>query len=217
MTGDELITLTRELLRDEVSPYLWSNETILRYLQEAEREMCKRTHVILSTSLTAAVTAGTKTVVLPANVIQVLAARISGETRPMRQMRAEHFEAHDQTVSTGTPRFYTMGLGNKRLTLYPEPDANVTVEYLAAIYPSSQFDESSDPGIPEEHHHALGSYAAYRCLRTKDPDGEELQEHQAYRAEWELYLRDLKRELFTYRVGDKAAINLWTQGYNYGR
>lgn len=217
MTGDELITLTRELIRDEVSPFLWSNETILRYLQEAEREMCKKTHVLLDTTLTVDITTGTKTVVLPQNILQVLAARVQGEDFPLRQSRATHFETHLNERTTGTPRCFTMGLGNKRMSVYPEPDADITVEYLAAIYPANQFTDTSSPAVPAEHHHILGSYAAYRCLRTKDPDGEELQEHMVYRQEWGEYLRDMKRDLFVYRIGDKAAINDWTQGFNYGQ
>lgn len=217
MTGDELVTLTRELIRDEVAPFLWSTETIIRYLQEAEREMCKRTHVLLSTSLSVTFATGVNTATLPANVLQVLSAKVNGETQSLHRARAQHFPMYQNSTTTGTPRCYTTGMGSRRMVVHPVPDADVDVDYVAAIFPLIQFEESDSPSVPEERHHILGSYAAYRCLRTKDPDGEELQEHMVYKQEWEIYLRDMNRELSVYRIGEKAAINQWTRGFNYGQ
>jgi hypothetical protein len=50
MTARELINLARDRFDDEAEPYRWSDNTLLAHLNEAEREACRRAHLIIDKS-----------------------------------------------------------------------------------------------------------------------------------------------------------------------
>ena len=213
MTGDELISDVRSLIQDEVAPYLWADEAILKLLRDAERTMCKQTHVLINTEVPLDVEADTATYTLDRRILRVYASRVAGSRQALGRLRGAAYGVHIMDT-LGTPRHFTTNLGDKRVSFYPVPDAEYTIEMLCAVMPGTPVSEDTDSEIPEEHQHALVDYAAYRCLIIPDEDGESTAAAETYKESWLKYLRDLKRELYRYRTGDKLVLTHWTGTYN---
>ncbi len=216
MNGTALTLIARDLIKDEVAPYLWSDATILRYLRKAEREMCKRTHVLIDAAVTFNATAGLPpTYTLGANVLRVYAVRVAANKYPLGRLRGQAYGIHMQDT-LGEPTVFSTNLSGKNITLYPAPDATYPMEAICAIMPSAAVSAGTNSKLPDEHQEELAGYAAYRCLITNDVDGEQVGTANEYKDAWYEYLRDLKRELYRYRTGDKLVMQNWTGGYNGG-
>lgn len=216
MTGIELIAVVRDLIKDEVSPYLWSDEAILRYLRKAEREMCEKTHVLIDPAVTfSATNTSPPTFTLDDTVLRVYAVRVVANAYPLNKLRSRAYGIHMQDTE-GEPTVWSTDLGHKKVTLYPVPDTTYPMEAICAVNPTDPVAMGVDSELPPEHHEELANYAAYRCLITNDVDGERVGTATEYRDLWGVYLRDLKRDIYRYRTGDKLVMQNWTGGYNGG-
>jgi hypothetical protein len=47
MTVDELRTLFRNRTQDTAKPYLWSDEEVFEYMDDAQNEACRRAHLLV--------------------------------------------------------------------------------------------------------------------------------------------------------------------------
>jgi hypothetical protein len=216
MNSTELTEIVRSYIKDEVSPYLWSDAEILRYLRKAEREMCEKTHVLIDAAITFDATAGLPpTYELDSNVLRVYAVRVAANYRPLDRLRGQAYNMQYQDT-TGEPTTWSTFLGDRLITLYPAPDETYAMEAICAVMPATPIGPTTDSSIPEEHQDELANYAAYRCLATNDVDGEQVGTAAVYEDLWGVYLRDLKREIYRYRTGDKLVLVNWTGARNGG-
>lgn len=213
MNGDELISDVRVLVQDATEPYLWTEDTILKFLREAETLMCKGTHVLVAPDIALDVTAEVSTRTIDARILRVYAARIAGSNRALGRLRGAAYSVA-MLDTLATPRHFTTNLGDRYITLYPVPDVAYTLELICAVLPSDPVDYDTDSEIPEEHQTALVDYAAYRCLIIPDEDGESLVNADIYKERWGKYVRDLKRDIYRYRTGDSLVLTHWTGNYN---
>ena len=81
MDGATFIRRFREETADEAQPYLWSDALILRYLDEAQTEFCRRTEGIedsVSRVCSVAVPAGASAVALNPKIRKVRSAHLVG-------------------------------------------------------------------------------------------------------------------------------------------
>jgi len=216
MTGNDLIEIVRDLIKDEKAPYLWSDATILRYLQKGEREMCERTHVLIDPAVAFTATVTTPpTFTLADNVLRVYAVRVAANSTPLSRLRSTAYGIHMQDT-VGEPKTFSTDLGHKKVTLYPAPDVEYAMEGICAITPDNPVTSGVDSELPPEHHEELAGYAAYRCLITNDVDGERVGTANEFRDNWGEYLRDLKRDIYRFRTGDKLVLQNWTGARNGG-
>lgn len=209
MDGEELIAEVRTQIKDTVSPYLFSDETILRHLQEAERRMCRDTHVLVSTTETQALSASTPTYTLGDHILRVYASRIQGETKPLNRLRGAAYGLH-LSATEDTPTLFSTNVGHKKITFYPVPDTTMTAELICAVMPTTAVAKGVQSSIPDEHQNALIDYASYRCLVTNDADGEQVGTAREFQDAWGEYIRDLKRDIYRYRTDDKLVLQNWT-------
>lgn len=213
MTGQELLELARVYLSDDTTPYLWSDELILRHLNEAQKVFCEKTHALLDIAVTVSATASTATYNLPQNVLRVYAARISGDNTQLARTRGEAY-AMSMLDTLSEPRYFSTSVGDRKLTLYPVPDGTYSIELICAIRPSTVLTEDNSPSIAEEYHENLVDFACYKCLITNDVDGNNTGTAMEFRARWEDFIRDTKRDIYRYRTGDKLVVQNWTWGRN---
>jgi hypothetical protein len=185
---------------------LFSDTVILQYLNDAQRILAERTHCLLDeATYTVTTAAGTRSYTLPDTVLSVVAAKIDGETDPLVRgflhPLNNFFGAH-QSV----PKQFTMTGGPHKISFNPTPDAVYTVRLVCAVKPAEAFGANDDPVVPESTHTALTYYAASLCLLHNDVDGLNVASSESLSSQFNLTVRDLKREVYSQRVGPDANV-----------
>lgn len=207
MNGYELISAVRREIKDDVKPYLWTDDTILSFLQNAELEFCRETHVLIESNITFDTIVGEAVYAMPSNVLHVYDVfdTTTGTvlTNTRGRMLAPNFSGE------GKPSRYSRSRGNKTVILFPTPDDVYSIQVAAAIRPGVTFTYDTEPAIDEEDHHSLTWYAAARCLMTNDVDGSNVGTADKFGKLWGRYLVERKRNEFSYRTGSSFRLNNW--------
>lgn len=203
--GDQLDELRVNILRDRSdliagdTDSFWTDETLLRYIGDAERRFARRT-LMLRDSTTPEVAqvilkTGVPTYPLHDTVIGVLSAKYDTDVFDLQrsghglilQYTPPEFLSYDPTVSytvaPGRPiAFYTdetlvfARRSKVTLSVYPVPgtDQNGKILYLRTIrMPMSSYtmdDLNTESELPEAYQLDVLEWAAYRALRGFDAD-----------------------------------------------
>jgi hypothetical protein len=202
MTSAELLQRVREMLRDNVQPYLFTDESIYLHLTEAQIKFCQATHVLVDhTTYTVTTEADTAVYPLDKHILRVYGARVSGEASGLVPVVA-HPRKLLYSSSRGMPICYAMDYGVRTLALLPVPDAAYEIELMAAVRPSDVISESSEPVIPEEYVPELAFYACSRLTAHFESDAGNPKAAADFDMRWLTALRDAKREVYNYRTGE---------------
>lgn len=216
MTGDELLSAVRREIKDDVQPYLWSDETIMHHLQTAEIEFCRETHVLIESDIRFDTIVGTSTYSLPNKVIHIYDVfvtevdPVTSETSGMFLRPLAGRNLVPSFNSTGKPSSYSRSRGDKTVLLFPIPDAVYSIGVSAAVRPDPVLDYVTEPSIDEEDHYALVWYAAAQCLYTNDVDGSNVGTAEKFQGLWGRHIVKSKREEFRYRTGSRFKSNSFT-------
>ncbi len=198
MTGAELLEeLRHNLLRDSNLPQRWTDDYLLRKLNDAETQFAGHTHCLIKDGIEVVTVARNAIYLLP-EALQVKAVHDS-QGFPLQQVTAN--QLYGPRIE-GQPRGY-MGRQGRELTmlLYPTPDAQYTVYVTAAVMPEQSFGELEEPSIPAQWHRALCFYAAMQALQSTDAQVADLEAAAMFRREWVRELRDAKAEAFRMALG----------------
>lgn len=214
MTGDELLAYTRQdLLHDTAQPRLWSDDLILRYLNEAQRLFCRLTYCLTQTDErldTVELDEGESTYPIDKKILHIFGAGIEGASQELRDYT---FRALPNLLagSTGRPSIYVLNQRNHEIRVYPVPDQAYTLKLRIAALPISEITFDSAPEIPEQYHIDLPEYVAYRCLVTAEVDGSNLGSADKFKESWNARVAEAKREYYRLRMGNNpTARNNWT-------
>lgn len=215
MTLEELLNHTRHvILRDSQAPALWSDTTLALYLNEAATIFARRTHCLVSDDeefCTLTTVENQARYKLDSRIIYIM--HIEDENGCEIRNRGRNRVPYG--VSNGKPLVYTADSSYKGVRLYPTPDDEVhTLTMLVAHKPTKKMSHKQhSPEIPEEYHSSLGLYAAYKSLMNNGPEGGDTTAAEPFRVEWEIVLRDAKRDAYHMRASPNAAVvNNWTGG-----
>lgn len=212
MTLDELIThLRTRILRDKAVPPLWSSEELTVYLNEAQDQFARRTHCLAdSTSAFTFVETevGTTTYELDPRIVFVKEVAMP-DGRLLQDMSRKRL---GRSWGNARPRAYSMDASMRVMRLSCPPDAVYELDLLVARKPLEALEADDDvPEIDEDYHLALCDWAAYRALRNNDSEGSAVLAADGFRADWEIRVRDAKRDVFRLRSGaNPRAVNNWT-------
>jgi len=216
MTLGELLNDARHaVLRDSVAPALWPDTLLARYFNEAETIFARRTHCLTSDDApfcTLTTEAGKAKYALSPSIIYIM--EVVDEIGVPVRLRGRN--RVPVSAIQGKPRVYTADTAYKGLRLYPEPDDVYTLTMNVAHKPTKKMAHAAQkPEIPEEYHSALIDFVVYRALLNNGPEGGDTTAAGPFKAEWELALRDAKRDSYHMRNSPNAAVvNNWTGGRN---
>ncbi len=194
MNIKELIAQAREALADEVEPYLWSDESLVGYFNEAIQEACERALLIQDMTTPSVcrlgVLAGQAQYKLHPSVLQVERAALAG--RPLDETSIEDLDATmgNWEARSGQPRQYvfmqTVGAGNPALQLVPIPTSAGEISLRVYRGPINMLKPDSAclvPEIPIRHHRKLVNWVARCAFLRPDADGHDAdraQMHEGY-------------------------------------
>jgi len=187
MNVEAFIGEFRRVMADAATPYLWSDEEVTTYLNDAVNEACERALLIEDRVTTAvcsvAMVANQTDYPLHKSVIQI--KRLAFRGRALSETSVEQLDNDDAQWEgrTGEPRqfIYSETAG---LRMVPAPRSAGTVNLTVYRLPLVDLSVDNDSGIPEipaRHHMRLLPWM-YRCAYLKQ-DSETLNESQAAKHE----------------------------------
>ncbi|RPJ08453.1 MAG: hypothetical protein EHM36_05460 [Deltaproteobacteria bacterium] len=201
MTGEEMVLHLREsILDDIVEPVRWKTTELLRYLNYAEVQACRRSHLLIDATTTndngTAATAGALgqqplcTLTLVANqavynlspkVLQVKRCQLRSMSYPLEGPKTypEMDELMDGWIGTsGTVG--TAGSGGYPIYFLNEPGNTVTfilapgqagtASLVVSRLPLTPFTLQTSPEIPEKYHEGMMNWAAHLAYMKGDAE-----------------------------------------------
>lgn len=201
MTGKDLIAYLREsILDDNEVPYLWSDTEILRFLNFAEVQACRRAHLIIDgttsndngTAATAG-TAGQKPLCslsitadqavynLSPKILQIKRCQLASMSFPLigpvnypelDEFIPGWFGTNGTVGTSGSGGYPTYFLNEpgNTITFILAPSSNDTARLIVSRIPLTPFTLTTSPEIDEHYHENLCDWAAH--LAFKKPDSE---------------------------------------------
>jgi hypothetical protein len=173
----DLIKAFREDERDQVAPFFWSDNQLVRFINEALSEFAAKTRSIYDDS--SAVTelpysADQRSVPLPSCIIDVVDAWYDGN--PPRYLNRIPFMAYGNGWRGGYWNAYT-GCTDFRfnpageIALYPTPQADGVIRLLVVRKPIKEVDKPDRvPDLLPDHRRHLLHYMKHRAYRVADAE-----------------------------------------------
>lgn len=179
---------------------LWSDATLLRYINDAENKFARRTRCLRDSTTLAVVeitlSAGVEYYQLHPSIIGVMTASLPDT--PLRRTMEGTINGAPADVAggtyaptkgaTGKPIWFSTDDAVRTLRVVPIPDEasegvtlRLRVERLP-LTPLSTDAPTKSPEIPVDYHLDLLEWAAFRALRNHDVDGENAQKANSHRA-----------------------------------
>jgi len=175
MNLQELIQVFRLEADDVTEPYLWSDEELTEYANDAENEACRRARLIVDST-----TAVTQLLVDPAQgglvrldpaIIFVRNARL-GYPRPLRRMSMrdmDQFNPYWQNTQPGRPAFFVTDFETGAIQLHPVPDSEDILRLSVVRTPLAEMRDLQDvPEIAFRFHRSLRYWMLYRAYSKQD-------------------------------------------------
>lgn len=176
------------------SDKLWTDDTLVRYINDGYRRFCRRTLLIRDastpdvTQITLAV--GVDRYPLHKDVLAVLTARIEGKEYDLHKTTHDSLAGavtnSDRAIVTSNtppsqePRWFAMDEENRILRLSPNVGADFDgkiIQMRVARMPKAVLtvdDLEAELEVDEDYHLDILEWAAYRALRNHDTDVENI-------------------------------------------
>jgi hypothetical protein len=169
MTKPELLAFIRVLVDDTVADYSASDDTINKYIDEAEREGAERSlYLKTDSSFDINVRSGVASYDLDESIIFVERLKIQGATKPLIKTtkRELDFQKTNWELDVATDPAYPVYYFQERnrITLYPIPSADYKLQVDASRRPLYSME------TPEELHESLAYWPVYRILIAPELD-----------------------------------------------
>lgn len=175
MNVEQFIAAFRSDMGDAAVPYLWSDEDIVRYLNDAVNEAATRAFLIEDNTSTACCTItlepGQSTYPLHDSVVAVKRVTFAG--KPLTASSVEDMDETDTAweAKTGAqPQRFIANGAVTEIRLYPEPTVAGTLSLTVYRTPLQELSADVDTGAPEiktVYHERLKNWI-YRCALLKD-------------------------------------------------
>lgn len=173
----QLRDLTRNRLDDKTEPYLWSDEDLNSYINQAINEAAIRSKCIIDSTTNDCckieVLSNVSNYALNPAIFQI--KRVFDETN-IKTLVKESFERMDDLNEkwqqlTGMPSHYLCDLDSNIITLYPIPTENLVLRLTVARTPLNELINDNDiTEIPVFYHADLAWWCMYLAYSEQDAD-----------------------------------------------
>lgn len=178
MTRAEMLTETRELLFDTVTPYKWSDPRVLDYLAEGQDKFCEETGFFTDISnYTITAVADQANYDIDERIIEVLDI-FNGATKLGKFDEADRTKVENVgkstvlSVETGNSYSWQADRETDSITLYPTPGdsfAGTSLTLRVWRYSRTYLASSgAEPEIPVRFHRACIEWAMFKALNHHD-------------------------------------------------
>lgn len=202
MNLGELRARFRSEEKDAVAPYLWSDEDLNAWINDAQEEACRRALLLVDSTTSAALAAygaGDIGVALDPSVIYVRRATLAGNNLPMAPRVARTMDEEVpgwENAQASVPRVFVPDWQTGYLRFWPPAVAAGTVRMTVVRTPLSPMESDSDePEIRAQYHAYLLDWVRARAYNTQDADT------------YDPKKADKSMALFVQRFGDTTPAN----------
>lgn len=177
MNLSDLIEEARERVRDLAVPYYCSDTRFTRFVNEAQREACRRARLLVDSTSSALcvidMAANNSIYPLDRRILFVRRATIDGQSRPLVRLHVRDLDPRgsEWQSETGDVDGWVVGMDTGMLRLYRTPTANGTIRLTVQRLPLNDLANNNDePEIEERQHMALLDWMEYRYYSTADAE-----------------------------------------------
>lgn len=199
MSTDELLALLRQDLADTVEPFLWSDEELLTYLNDAQVMLARKTDGIPDASTPAvtqlAITPGVEWYPLHAKVLKVRTAIRRSDGGRLEVLTPETAERNGVRFNgtQGPVRVVVQGFEDRKLRVWPTPTVADTLELAVFRMPLKSLLDA-DPEVAEQHHIHLLLWARSRAYLKQDAETFDKGRSEDFEARFRAYCEEVIRE-----------------------
>lgn len=172
MNSADLLALFRSDADDQFAPYLWSDEEVLSYLDDAQKKFCQLTGGIAdaTTKGVAILTARANRTMLPLHprVLKVRAAfNAAGQALQILNFEDLEFKPGNKdlySTETGEVAALVLGMTEDQIRLIKVPGEDTTINLITYRLPLEDVTASGqDLEIADQHHPALLFWMRHRA------------------------------------------------------
>jgi hypothetical protein len=186
MTLDELIQAFRDQADDARTPFLWSDEEVIRYLNEAAREACERAELIYdeeSEASTISFEAEQSSTALHESVFDV--SRVVWDGKLLSMTTRESLDRNNAQWSAmiGQPTHFFTVPGISSLVLGVYPKHSDAIDLTLGVYRRPLVDMEGLDDVPEmhtRHHFRLVDWALSLAYRKEDEETKDIQKAERH-------------------------------------
>lgn len=178
MDSTELLTLFRSEMGDQAVPYLWSDEDVFGYEDDAQKMFCRMTDGIADATTAAvvdlAVTPGSDWLNLHPKIKRIRYASRSDTGRPVEVINPDDMPQRRWYFdgTTGVVKALVIGAEAKKARVYPVSNETVTVKLTVFRLPLLPITTDGDQAleVDEEHHAHLLHWMKHRAYLKQDAE-----------------------------------------------
>lgn len=183
MTPRELLAIFREEVFDTQAPYLWSDNLILGYISEAQKQFCRDTYGIPDArSFKIAIKAdGTEWYKIDPRIIKVRGATLSDTGRPIAMVPSEKTQAYGILFDgkQGPVKTLVTGLENNTVRVHPVPNVAATIS-LTTFRITDDVGADDDLEIELQHQRGLLHWTKHLAYSVQDTETYDKQAAEKY-------------------------------------
>ena len=196
MNTTELLAVFRQEVFDTELPYLWSDDLVYGYIDDAQKQFCRDTFGIEdSRSYTIKATIGNEWYAIDPKILRILGITepVNGDDVPVLSI--------DQTIAdgirfngkTGVIQAFINGMQKNYLRAYPIPNAAGTFPIRTLRLPEDVV-SGDDFEIDDIHVRNLLLWVKFRAYSVQDAETADKTKAQAFRDEFTAYCLKSKTE-----------------------
>jgi hypothetical protein len=195
MTLEQLMARFRIEADDRVAPYLWADEWLIDWFDEAQNEAAIRARLLLDDYTPEicqiAVTPGTDSYALHPKLYEIAHLRFVSTDRPSEPKLVtrewlDRMKPEWRSLPQDVPKWAIQT--DTRLRLVPMPSVSGTLQLEAYRLPMDDMVEYADvPEIHQAHHIHLIQWVLYRAFSKPDADAHDPQRAERAYANFEQY------------------------------
>ena len=161
MTSGDLMDLFRDEMADKVTPYLWSDDLVFGYIDDACKRFCRLTDGIPDSTTTTvvnlAIVAGTDTYPLSPLVLKIRTARRADNGREVLVLNEEDMAPQDRYFDNlpGIPTALITGMDVDSVRVHPYPSVDTPMKLSVFRLPLIDVIDDQPLEIPAQHQRAL--------------------------------------------------------------
>lgn len=161
MKLSEIIAIARRQAQDVALPYLWSNDDWIDYANEAQREACRRAHLLIDSETeeicSFTVASGDFTIDRDPRVIRIRRVKLASKTAPLTSIDYRDLDASNPgwETATGTVEYWVRNYQSNKVRFYKGFSAADTVTLTVVRLPLEDMGVNDEPEIPAVHHRKL--------------------------------------------------------------
>jgi hypothetical protein len=201
MTPSELLAVFRDEMSDTKVPYLWSDDSVIGFLDDAQKQFTRLTDGIPDSTTTAVVDliiAPTYTDVLSLHpsILKIRSAYRVGEGTSVEVVNLEDMEPRGMRFDgrVGRVRAIVTGMDPDKVRLWPFPNQNDTVRLSVFRRPLTTITDNEALEIPSDHHLGLLKWMKHRAYSVHDAETYDKTKAEDFEQEFYAYCTRAKVE-----------------------